>query len=134
MIRTATLNVIGGAAAALDRAATLAAYAQTVRMRRHSRAESLGHAARLEVLALLAAQYSEGFAERYYRSPRAIDPSLRVVRSAPGSSRVVDLPWPSEYRVFLEEADVRARFARHRENQVGTTRLFSWGSAGPLRS
>jgi dienelactone hydrolase len=132
VIRTATLNVIGGAAAALDRAATLAAYAQTVRMRRRNRAESLGHDARLQALALLAAQYSESLAERYFRAPRAIDPSLRVVRSGPGSASVVDVTWQSEYRVFLEEADVRARFARHRENQLGAARLFNWGSGRPV--
>jgi dienelactone hydrolase len=124
--------MLGGAAAAVDRAVTLAAYAQTVRMRRRSRSESLGHAERLEVLALLASQYPEEAAGRYFRRPRAIDPALRVVRSGPAASRVVDLSWPSEYQVFLEQADVRARFARHHENQVATARLFSWGAARPL--
>ena len=54
MLERAALRVLGGAAAAVDRAATLAAYAQTVRARKRSRAEALGHGERMLALAELA--------------------------------------------------------------------------------
>ena len=72
MLERAALRVLGGAAAAVDRAATLAAYAQTISARRRSRAESLGHAERLQALAELETEYDPSVAD-YFPKVRAID-------------------------------------------------------------
>lgn len=131
MLERAALRVLGGAAAAVDRAATLAAYAQTVRARRYSRAESLGHGERMVRLAELASEYDVAPAD-YFPNLRAIDPAQRVVRSDSRGSRVIDLSWVSEYVPFTRDEGVIARFARYRENGVAAARLFTSGARRPV--
>ncbi|MGE0328291.1 MAG: alpha/beta hydrolase family protein [Polyangiaceae bacterium] len=116
-------SLVGGAAAAVDRAATLAATASA--KRRGSRAESLSHQQRLEALTHIAAAYAGG-GERFFRSPRLIDPVRRQVRrvgesgSAPGV--VEDLSWRSDYVCFLPDLD--ERYGRYRSNTQAAVRLF----------
>jgi pimeloyl-ACP methyl ester carboxylesterase len=131
VLERAALRVLGGAAAAVDRAATLAAYAQTVRARRKSRAESLGHSERMQALSELASEYDSS-ATDFFPSPRAIDPAQRVVRTGPGAARVVDLSWVSEYQPFTKNPELIQRFARYRENGVAAARLFSLGASRPV--
>lgn len=128
MLQRTAKRLLGGAAAAVDRAATLAAYAGSQGARRHSRAESLGHTARLEALEAIARMYP---AERqdYFRAARPIVPSERVVRWSAGGYRVVDLSWSSDYEVF--EPGVRERFERHAENRAAATRGFFGPSPRP---
>src|SRR5688572_21966225 len=118
VLERAALRMLGGAAAAVDRAATLAAYAQTVSRRRRSRSESLDHAQRLEALALLAAEYPETAQASFFVPPPAIDPAERMVRVGAGGARVIDLAWPSRYRPFVGHTELLERYDRHRENQV----------------
>ncbi len=131
MLERAALRVIGSAAAAVDRAATLAAYAQTVHARRKSRAESLGHGERMLRLAELATEYAVSPAD-YFPAPRAIDPAQRVVRSDSRGARVIDLSWVSEYQPFTQDEGLIARFARYRENGVAAARLFTSGVGRPV--
>jgi len=121
VIQRTARRLLGGAAAAVDRAATLAAYAGSQRSRKRSRAESLGHAERMEALRAIAALYP---AEHpgYFREPRVITPAERVVRWSASGQRIVDLSWPSDDQTF--DAGVAERFARHAENRVAAARAF----------
>lgn len=120
--------LIGNAAAAVDRAATLAAYASSARSRRQSRAESLGHEERLQALSALAAMYPRG-TEHYFRAARAIQPSERLVRDG-GDHRVVDLAWPSDEPTFVTEVD--ARYRRFAQNRAAAARVFLHRSPRPV--
>jgi pimeloyl-ACP methyl ester carboxylesterase len=128
MLERASRLVIGGAAAAVDRAATLAANASSARARKKSRAESLGHDARLEALAHIEALYPPNAAE-FFRSPRAIAVSERAVRGE-SKLRVVDVSWPSEPTTFAPE--IAERFARYAHNQVACARLFLHSTPRPV--
>ncbi len=121
MIYRATQRLLGGAAAAVDRAATLAAVAGIRSSRKKSRTESLGHRERIEALDAIAGLYPHD-ARDYFRAPRSITPAERVVRWTAGGHRVVDLAWPSDYLPF--EAGVADRFERHVENRVAAARAF----------
>lgn len=119
---------MGGAAAAVDRAATLAAYASSARARKNSRAESLGHDARLEALAHIEALYPPG-AAGFFREPRAIAVSERAVRSD-ADVRVVDAAWRSDAAPFASE--IAERYTRYAENQVACARLFLHSRRRPV--
>lgn len=95
MLRAATRRAVGGAAAAVDRAATLAAYAATAGARRRSRAESLGHEGRLAALAAIAEEYPPD--APWFRPPRPIAPVSRAAGERPLGVRVHDLTWPSDH-------------------------------------
>lgn len=116
-------SLVGGAAAAVDRAATLAATASA--KRRGSRADSLSHDERMQALTHIAEAYAGG-GERFFRSPRLIDPVRRQVRrlgesgAAPGV--VEDLSWRSDYVCFLPDLD--ERYGRFRSNGQAAVRLF----------
>lgn len=121
MIQRTARRLLGGAAAAVDRAATLAAYAGSQGSRKKSRAESLGHAERMQALRAIAQLYPHD-APGYFREPRSIAPAERVVRWSAGGHRVVDLSWSSDYQPF--EAGVAERFGRYAENRVAAARAF----------
>jgi hypothetical protein len=122
MLRLAAKSVLGSTAAAVDRAATLAAYAQTSRRRRRSRSESLGHGERLAALEQLLAAYEDASSD-FFVSPAPIRPRRRHVRSLEGGA-VEDVFWTNTYEPFLEGiadryrrggGDPTARLFRHRE-------------------
>jgi hypothetical protein len=113
--------LIGNAAAAVDRAATLAAYAGSTRARKKSRAESLGHQARLEALAAIAKLYPSD-AAGYFREPQPIEPSLRSARPIGSAAQAFDLAWPSKEATFVGE--IEPRYGRFVENRVAAARLF----------
>ncbi|MCC6216099.1 MAG: alpha/beta hydrolase family protein [Polyangiaceae bacterium] len=95
MLRAATRKAVGGAAAAVDRVATLAAYAATAGARRKSRSESLGHDERLAALAGIADEYPPE--APWFRPARPITPVSRAAGERPGGVRVADLTWPSDH-------------------------------------
>lgn len=105
----------------MDRAATLAAYAGSRSSRRHSRAESLGHAERMEALRAIAELYPHDHPE-YFREPRPITPTERVVRWSAGGHRVLDLSWASDYQPFAPV--MSERLERYAENRVAAARAF----------
>lgn len=102
--------MLGSAAAAVDRAATLAAYAQTARGRRRSRAESLDHEQRLAALEALREAYAG--ARDYFLEPASIAPRRERVRTLQGGT-VEDLRWSSEYTTFLPGIQERYRGGGH---------------------
>ncbi len=129
MLRRATKKLLGNAAAAFDRAATLAAYAQAATSKKKSRAESLGHAERLESLAGLATEYPPDLPD-FFRAPRSIAPTERRVRAIGRRGRVVDIAWPSDHVPL--SADVRDRWERARQNQQVATRLYLHAAPRPV--
>lgn len=129
MIRGTAKKLLGGAAAVVDRAATAAAYAGNKRARKKGRAEGLGHDARMHALEQLARAYPVERSD-YFRAPRPIEPAERVVRWSASGSRVVDLSWSSDYRVF--EPGISERYERHAENRVAAARLFLGPEPRPI--
>ena len=129
VIQRATRRLLGGAAAAVDRAATLAAYAGSRGSRKKSRAESLGHRERLVALEAIAGAYPAD-APGYFREPRRITPSERSVRWGADGKRVIDLSWPSDYQPF--EPGVAERFDRCAENRVAAARCFFGATPRPV--
>lgn len=121
MLRRARKKLLGGAAAAFDRAAVLAAYAQTSRSRKKNPSESLSHQERVTLLGSLAGRY-DNVNGSYYREPRAISfEKERPVRSVDGGE-VVDVRWGSEYEPYLEE--VRERYTKRAPNRSAAARLW----------
>ncbi|HEY6560747.1 MAG TPA: YqiA/YcfP family alpha/beta fold hydrolase [Polyangiaceae bacterium] len=129
MLARAAHLMIGGAAAALDRAAVLAADAQFRGRRRKNKSESLGHEERLQLLAELKQLYTPEACAGYFREPRAIIPAERILKSR-GETRVVDVSWASDYAPLLE--DVAQRYTRYLENHVAAARLFVSARPRPM--
>ncbi|HMJ15953.1 MAG TPA: YqiA/YcfP family alpha/beta fold hydrolase [Polyangiaceae bacterium] len=129
MLGRAAHLMIGSAAAAVDRAATLAAKAQFRGRRLKNKSESLGHEERLRLLGELKALYPPEVCAAYFREPRAIIPAERTLKSK-GESRVVDVSWASDYEPLL--SDVAPRYTRHIENHVAAARLFVSGRPRPI--
>lgn len=109
-----------GAAAAFDRAATLAAYAGSRRSRRANRAESLDHAARMDGLRRLEALYADRD-DGWFRAPRLIAPDSRRVRRL-SDGRVDDLRWASDFEPFAP--GVAERYLRRVENRQAAARVW----------
>jgi pimeloyl-ACP methyl ester carboxylesterase len=126
VIGRAARALIGQAAAAVDRAATAAAYAQSRRARRRS-AERLGHAERLDALARLALLYPANDGA-FFREPRPCAMQTTPVRSLADGGRVVDMRWPSRYVPYLP--DLAARYDRP-ENRHAGARMFLHPEPGP---
>jgi dienelactone hydrolase len=122
MLRRLRDALVGGAAAAVDRAATIAAQASTARARKRNRAESLPHAERMTGLRALCDFYEHAVdAATYFRPPRDIAPTERRVRSLEGGA-VFDLRWPSEHAALTRE--LGERWARGVENRSAAARLW----------
>ncbi len=125
MVRSTARSLLGHAAAVVDRAATLAASSAR---RKKGRAESLNHGQRLEALDELAKLYeTDG---EFFREPRRISPSERLVRWYAKGSRVVDLSWASDYAPFVPAME--ERFARYPENFAAATRLIAGPKPRPV--
>lgn len=122
-------RAIGHAASALDRAATLAAYAQSSRARARGRAERLGHAERLQALARIAEWYPDTARDVFFRAPHPIAPATRSVSTARGH-RVDDLTWPSHVVTF--EPNMQERCARLTESHVAHVRLHQHAKPRPV--
>lgn len=121
-------HVLGRAASALDKAATLAAYAQSSRARARGRAERLGHAERLDALARIAAWYPPSARDAFFRAPGAIEPTPRPVAETRGH-RVVDLSWPSDVTTF--QPTMQERWSRLTGSHTAHVRLHLHATPRP---
>lgn len=113
-------RLIGQAASAVDRAVSLAAFAQSSRARGRSRAEKLGHAERMEALGAIAGWYPASAQDVFYRPARAIDPCERPVSDS-RAGRLVDLSWPSDLPPFLPA--MAEKWERFQHSHTGHVRL-----------
>ncbi len=111
--------LVGSAAAAVDVIATRAAYWQSARARRTSRAEGLRHAERMRALGEIAQVYPAG--ADFFREPRAIAWSEEPVRRLRGG-RVVDVRWDSAYATYLPE--LGDRYHKCESNRQAAARLW----------
>ncbi len=115
-------------ASGVDRFFASVALGRSKRSRARSRAESLGHAERMEALARLAERHAgprfTAPPEELFGAAGTAGPWLRrPVRTLRGGS-VVDVRWRSGYRPLADEPEVLERLARHPDNDWGHARLY----------
>ncbi|HEY4102708.1 MAG TPA: alpha/beta fold hydrolase [Polyangiaceae bacterium] len=121
MIGRVARRVLGSAAAAVDRAATLAVQARNAR-RQASIPPPLGVDQKITVLSGFAAHYPEQLADDFFMPVRQIAP---VARAAPNDfdvAHALDLSWHSDYQPFLRELD--DRYLRTTQNHSAAVRLL----------
>jgi dienelactone hydrolase len=75
----------------------------------------------MDALAAIGELYPREAAD-YFRAPRPIRPSERVVRWTAGGHRVVDLSWSSDYVPY--QGVMLERFERYVENRAAAARAF----------
>jgi pimeloyl-ACP methyl ester carboxylesterase len=121
MFKQATRSLLGSAAAAVDRAVSLAAYAQTASQRRGS-AESLDHAQRLQALARLREIYAPFGDDHLFRSARPIAPEWQRHRELHDGGEIVDLRWDSAHDTLLP--DISDRYHALADNRRAAARLW----------
>ncbi len=124
--------LIGGVAAAVDRLATRAAYAQSGRRRKRNRSESLSHQERVVALGKLAQRYPATLEsdQEFFRGPRPIEPQWQEQRALSGGGRLCDLRWPSDYEPYLPE--MRERYYAKIENRHAAARLSLHAEPRPV--
>jgi dienelactone hydrolase len=122
-------RVLGGAAAAVDRAATLAVQARNSR-RGASIPPPLGVEQRAIVLQGFAARYPETLGDDFFLPVRAITPIARAAPNDLDVTQALDLSWHSEYEPFLPE--LRERYARTPQNHSAAVRLLAAEEKRPV--
>ena len=122
-------RVLGSAAAAVDRAATLAVQARNSR-RTASIAPRLGVDRRALMLQGFAALYPKTLADDFYLPVRTIQPLARPAPNDLGVAQALDLSWPSDYQPFV--AELRERYWRTTENHSAAVRLLTAGEKRPV--
>jgi len=131
-------QVLGSAAGAVDRAATLAVQARN-NVRRASTAQPAAFEQRVTLLEGFAASYPASLGDDFFLPPRVISPVAREVPNDLGftpsgiGKRAVqtrDLSWASDYQAFLPA--VGERYARGTENHAAAVRLLASGEKRPV--
>lgn len=127
MLSRALRQVRGQLSASVDKAIYKALLSRSDRSRRGSRAESLGHAERVEALARIALLYPEPSPENddaFFSAPSAPRVDVRRVRPHEGlAGEVLDLRWTSGYEPYVPQ--VRERFLEATANLTCHARLFA---------
>jgi len=122
-------RVLGSAAGAVDRAATLAVQTRN-NVRRSSTPEPAPVDERLTKLRAFAASYPDSLGDEFFLTPRGISPVARDLPSDTGFARVSDLSWASEYQPFLPA--LTDRYARTTENLAAAVRFLTSGPDRPV--
>lgn len=117
----AMLRALSPLAVTLDRAVARTLLGRSSRARRGSRAESLGHQARIEALCAIAAAYAPSDAFFDERAPAAFD-LVRCGRR--GQAEVLDARWPSVVSIHHPDEALARAFAAVKENHQAAARLF----------
>lgn len=131
-------SIVAPLATSVDKLIARSVTGRPASARRRSTAESLGHDARVEALAKIAAVYraAEPLSEvdRFFGSGA---PAAVLVRGG-GRFSVAgleveksELSWPSDAPTFCDDPALRERYAATQENRVARARLFSAGSGRP---
>jgi pimeloyl-ACP methyl ester carboxylesterase len=123
-------RVLGSAAGAVDRAATLAVQARINVRRSAARAEPIGVEQRATLLQGFADSYPESLGDDFFAPPRRISPVARELPNELGFATTLDLCWASDYQAFVPA--VAERYARTSENQAAGVRFFASGEKRPV--
>jgi len=132
-------RVLGSAAGAVDRAATLAVQARNNVRRSVANAPHNEGEPRATLLQGFAASYPESLGDDFFLPPRPISPVLRELPSdlgfAPSGTatrvaRAWDVSWASDYRPFLPA--ISERYLRTPENHAAGVRLLESGERRPV--
>ena len=129
MIGRVTKRVLGSAAAAVDRAATLAVQARN-NVGRASVSQATGLDQRLSTLQSFVDSYPQSLGDEFFLPPRAISPVARELPNDVGFSRSLDLSWASDYQPFF--APLAERYARGPENHAAGVRFLTSGAERPV--
>ena len=124
-----TRKVLGGAAAALDRAAAAAVQARH-NARRRSMPPVATDADRVQVLEQMAASYRGLRGDDFFLELAEIAPNERPAPSTLGFDEAVDLSWASPYEPYLDV--VRERYLRTVQNHAASVRMFRARSPRPV--
>jgi len=129
VIGRVTRRVLGSAAGALDRAATLAVQARN-NVRRSAAAPTLDAEQRIRLLEGFAESYPAALGDDFFLPPQRISPVQRELPNELGFSQALDLSWASEYQPFLPA--LAPRYARTTENHAAGVRFFTSGERRPV--
>jgi len=130
-------RVLGSAAGAVDRAATLAAQARN-NVRQGDLSEPTGEQ-RSTLFERFLESYPETLSDDFFLPPRPISPVAReqpnelglpASGSAPRVVQTLDLSWASDYRPFL--STLAERYAKSHENRAAGVRLLTAGAERPV--
>jgi pimeloyl-ACP methyl ester carboxylesterase len=122
-------RVLGTAAGAVDRAATLAVQARN-NARHAAKAQPLGQDQRLTLLEGFADSYPASLSDEFFLPRRSILPVARELPNELGFAQSSDLSWASDYRPFLPA--LAERYARSTENHAAGVRLLASGKKQPV--
>jgi pimeloyl-ACP methyl ester carboxylesterase len=122
-------RVLGSAAAAVDRAATVAVQARNAR-RTASIPPALGVEQRVTLLRGFAALYPESLADDFFLPVRRISPLARSAPNEFGVAQALDMSWSSDYQPFIP--DLRERYARTMQNHSAAVRLLGAEEKRPV--
>jgi len=122
-------RVLGSAAGAVDRAATLAVQAHSVASRR-SASDSTDAAQRIPALESFVESYPDTLGNDFFLTPRAISPVARELPNELGFAQASDLSWASDYRPFLPA--LAERYSRTTENHAAAVRFLASGDKRPV--
>ena len=132
-------RVLGSAAGAVDRAATLAVQARNNVQRSSARTQPVGPDERVTALQGFVESYPDSLGDEFFLPPQGISPVARelpseIVFAASGMAQRLaktwDLSWASEYRPFLPA--LAERYARTTENHAAGVRLLTAGDPRPV--
>lgn len=121
MIGRVARRVLGSAAGAVDRAATLAVQAHST-VRRSASHSAQRDEPRISSLRRIAELYPESLKDEFFLPVRAISPGLRAIPNESGFEQAFDVSWASAYEPFL--GALRERYARTTQNSAAAARLL----------
>ncbi len=115
-------RVVSSVASVVDRAVTAVAVTAARRSRKVNRAESLGHDDRVRLLGAVAKLYEDAPSD-FFRAPRRIVPTERLVAGRRDRGRTADLTWDSLHELHLPE--LAARYRRIAQNEQAHVRFLA---------
>ncbi|HYQ28490.1 MAG TPA: alpha/beta hydrolase family protein [Polyangiaceae bacterium] len=130
MIGRVTRRVLGSAAGAVDRAATLAVQARNNVRRSVALTTASDAPPRVALLQGFAASYPASLGDDFFLPPCPISPVARELPNELGFARASDLSWASDYRPFMPA--ISERYLRTPENCAAGVRLLESGERRPV--
>lgn len=129
MIGRVARRVLGSAAGAVDRAATLAVQAHSS-VRRSASLPLHAEEQRVTTLRRFAELYPESLADHFFLPVRPISPVLRAIPNDVGFAQAFDVSWASAYEPYV--ASLGERYARTTENAAAAVRFLGSDEPRPV--